>query len=185
MGAFSLFLGVASMSASVVELQCAKECTNCAVGTTWEENKCLPVGNAPPYPNSQIVSVKNGQAVFTAYKGDSCLGPPTQVQNQSLDSCAYFVGSLWTIFKEHTNSTLKSCTEEDAALWNSGKASYRADMKDCASKCLAQGPECVGRCMKARVGYTTTCSDCFTNAHKCGAAEQCDKTFTDCSGLAL
>ena len=107
MGAFALFLGLAALSASVVEMQCAKECTNCAVGTTWEENKCLPVGNAPPYPNSQVVSVKDGQAIFTAYKGDNCSGTPTQVQNQSLNTCAYFVGTMWTIFRENNATILK------------------------------------------------------------------------------
>lgn len=94
--------------------------------------------------------------------------------------------------------------EADQKLWQGGaNESFDTDMTGCATGCLGASG-CVSHCMRRKVGYTNSCSDCIGGLSSCSAAkcwwqcmggrsagctacakQQCTPHFQHCSGLEL
>lgn len=88
----------APAATTVYNENCNNGCATCSVAQEWEDGKCYPVGNAPPYHSSQKATITNETVVLTSYMGDNCSGTATQKDPHALDKCVYFTGTIWTLF---------------------------------------------------------------------------------------
>jgi hypothetical protein len=94
------------------------------------------------------------------------------------------------------------CDNDDKNIWDNKRNETKDTLNSCGTTCWGEA-ECVGDCMKNKLGFSKQCSSCFGTFSECGKSncigscalcrtckacidcmkKYCESSFLKCSGI--